>query len=84
MLECLELTAAQARLKAAYLHRRPAKCALYLRSVRVAKAAFRGLRCHPLTHIALKLRFMADSTHTPSAKIKDLTNVALRDMIDLR
>lgn len=32
--------------------------ALYLRSVCVTTAAFRGLRCHPLTCIVLKLRLV--------------------------
>ena len=39
-------------------------CALYLRSVYVTKAAFHGLRCHPLTCISLKLRLSVDSTPT--------------------
>jgi hypothetical protein len=39
--------------------------ALYLRSVRGIITAFRGLRCHPLTCIVLKIRLSVDSI--PSA-----------------
>ncbi len=46
--------------KARNLQGIPAKCALYLRSVCVASTAFRGLRCHPLTCIVLKLRLSVD------------------------
>jgi hypothetical protein len=38
------------------------KCALYLRSVCVPCIAFRGLRCHPLTCISLKLLLSVDSS----------------------
>src|ERR1035438_7035419 len=51
-------------LKALYLQLRLAKCALHLRSVCVAWIAFRGLRCHPLTCISLKLRLSVDSSPT--------------------
>jgi hypothetical protein len=38
-----------------------ANSALHLRSVCLLKAAFCGLRCHPLTCMSLNLRFQADS-----------------------
>ena len=43
----------------------PQNAALYLRSVCASKVAFRGLRCHPLTCMLLKLRLSVDSI--PSA-----------------
>ena len=43
------------------LQRRAGERALYLRSVCWITTALRGLSCHPLTCILLKLRLSADS-----------------------
>jgi len=42
----------------------PHNAALYLRSICMPSIAFRGLRCHPLTCIMLKLRLSVDSSPT--------------------
>jgi hypothetical protein len=49
-------TSNKVRLYASNLKRGPTRTALYLRSVCWIITAFRGLRCHPLTCMLLKLR----------------------------
>jgi hypothetical protein len=50
--------------KASKLKRGPVKTALQPRSICWFITAFRGLRCHPLTCISLKLRLTVDSNPT--------------------
>jgi hypothetical protein len=58
-------------------------CALYLRSVCVAIIAFRGLRCHLLTCMSLKLRLSVDSTPTRFRHLKPASLLKICTLVPL-
>ena len=53
------------------------RSALYLRSVCLFNIVFRGVRCHPLPCMSLKLRFTADSN--PSLSARSFLNLSSKE-----